>query len=125
GAEPHRRALAAATSHDEPVLPLRADGYREGVPGRLHGDRPPARQGHDRGARPRRADERALRRLLRPDRLRVLGAQEHWRRGGPVLEEEYPSARPRVPPRRAARHRPAQRRWLRRARLVAASLAPE
>ncbi len=38
----------------------RADGRGQGVPGRLHGDRPPAREGHDRGARHRRADERPL-----------------------------------------------------------------
>ena len=36
-----------------------------------------------------------LRRLLRADRLRVLGPQEHRRRGGRVPEEEHPPARPR------------------------------
>ena len=63
--------------------------------------------------------------LLRPDRFRVLGAQEHRRRGGRVSEEERPSARPRVPPRRGARHRAAQRRRVRSAELVDARLVGE
>ena len=69
--------------------------------------------------------EPELRRLLRPDRLRVLGAQEHRRRRGRVPEEECPPARSRVPPGRGARHRAAERRRVRGAQLVAARVVGE
>ena len=39
GAEPHRRAVAAAAGDDDPVLALRADGREEALPEGLHGDR--------------------------------------------------------------------------------------
>ena len=49
--------------------------------------------------------------------------QEPRRGGGPVPEEEHPSARSGLPPGRAARHRAAERRRLRRARLVVTGVA--
>ena len=48
--QPHRRAFAAAAGDDDDVLALRTDGYEEGLPEGLHGDRPSARQGADRQA---------------------------------------------------------------------------
>ena len=47
----------------------------EGLPEGLHRHRQEARRGDDRGARHRGRREPALRLLLRPDRLRVLGPQ--------------------------------------------------
>ena len=79
----------------------------------------------DRQHGPSTGAERELRRLLRPDRLRVLGPEEYRRRSGRISQEEHPSARSRVPPRRGLRHRPAQRRRLRSAELVAPGVAGE
>ena len=42
-AEPHRRPVAAAAGHDEPVLAGRADGRQEALPGRVQRDRVEAR----------------------------------------------------------------------------------
>ena len=64
--------------------------------------------------------ESQLRCLLRPDRFRVLGPEEHRRRGRRLSEEERPSARSRVSPGRSPRHRAAEWRWFRCARMVAA-----
>ena len=71
------------------------------------------------------AAERAVRLLLRPDRLRVLGPQVR-RRGHRALDEgERSSARHRVPARRGPRHRAAERQRVRRAELVGARLVRE
>ena len=67
--------VAAAAGDDDAVLARRADGREEGLPEGLHRHRQEARRGDDRGAGHRGRAERALRLLLRPDRLRVLGAQ--------------------------------------------------
>ena len=69
--------------------------------------------------------ESKLRRLLRPDRFRVLGPQEHRRRGGRVPEEEHSPARPRLPIGRGSRHRAAERRGVRGAAVVDAGVPGE
>ncbi len=82
GAQPHCGIVVAAAGHDEPVLVVRIDGRRQELSEGLHGDRPAPHLGDDRRPRSCRqaGAEPELRRLLRPDRFRILGAQEHRRR---------------------------------------------
>ena len=78
-----------------------------------------------RGAGHRSRREPALRLLLRPDRLRVLGPQVPGRGHRQVDEGERASARHRVPAGRGPRHRAAQRQRLCRSGLVGAHIVRE
>src|SRR5262249_22602845 len=73
--------------------------------------------------RSRAPAEPALRRLLRPDRLRVPCSPEPWRRGGRVSEEERPPPRPGVQAGGESRDRAPERRRGPGGRLVPARVA--
>ncbi len=81
--------------------------------------------GDARGARHPARPERSLRLLLRPGRLRVLGAQVPRRGHREVDEAARASARHRVQARGRPRNRAAQRRRIRSAELVGARVVRE